>query len=379
MPRSKLDREIKSFGKTVLVLQGGGALGAYQIGVYEALSEAKVEPDWVIGTSIGAINASIIAGNAPEDRVPRLEAFWNSVTQDSPFQFGFADATAFLRDMGTLTFGLPGFFRPNLSTMLNPFATRGAETAGFYSTEPLRETLSSLIDFDRINRGVTRLTVGAASVSDSEMRYFDSADEKLGLDHTMASGALPPAFPPVRIGGQLYWDGGLLSNTPIEHVFEEEPRRDAMIITVQLWNHEGAEPASVWQAMNRQKDLQFSSRADAHIERQRELHRLRHVIGELAKHLPDAETKKNYVQGLTCLGCASRLHVIRLLAPPLEGETQFKDIDFSASGIQQRRSLGYRDTKNMLARAPWRDRFDEREGLILHDCRDGMVLQPPSV
>lgn len=377
MQLEKVAAEIKRRGKTVLVLQGGGALGAYQVGVYAALAEAGVEPDWVIGTSIGAINGSIIAGNAPEDRLSKLETFWDRVEQFDPFPWALPDAAELGRNMSAIGFGLPGFFTPNPWAFLNPFAALGPEEAAYYSTEPLRETLSDLIDFDRINAGKTRLTVGAACVEKSKMEYFDSAKPEhapLRLDHTMASGALPPAFPAVRIDDKYYWDGGILSNTPIEAVFDEEERECCFIISVQLWNHDGHAPHSIWQVLNRKKDLQFSSRADSHIQRQKELHGLRHALSELADLLPEDVQKQNRIASLLKKGCKTRMHVVRLLAAPLPGETHMKDIDFSAKGIAQRRAAGYRDTIKTLMHAPWKIDPDPHEGLILHDACRGELL-----
>jgi len=376
MPDPDLVAEVQALGGVILVLQGGGALGAYQIGVYQALSEAGIQPDWVIGTSIGAINGSIIGGNGPEDRMAKLATFWDRIEQFDPFRLGYPDAAAFGRNMSTLAFGLQGFFRPNPVAMLNPMAQLGPNDAGFYSTEPLRHTLDDLMDYGWVNEHKTRLTVGAASVTDSEMTYFDSALEPLGLDHTMASGALPPAFPPVRVGNKLYWDGGMLSNTPIEYVLDLKERKDALVISVQLWHPHGSEPNSVWEALNRQKDLQFSSRAETHIKRQRELHRLRHVISELKKKVPQDASLLDSIKDLTDYGCPTRLHVVRLLAPALPGETQFKDIDFSPNGIRTRRDAGYQDTQAMLKQAPWKDPFNVHDGLVLHDCHKGMIHTP---
>jgi NTE family protein len=208
-------------GQVVLVLQGGGALGAYQGGVYQALHDAGVEPDWLIGTSIGAINASLIAGNKVEDRLPKLKEFWRRVEYSTfwgalPAWTGIAEA---LSSWTTLTSGIPGFFETNPRAFLGAQVPLGVDHAGFYSTEPLRRTLEELVDFSLINQDHPRLTVGAAHLRTSMMRYFDSKEMELAPDHIMASGALPPAFPAVRIDGELYWDGGILSNTPTERRF----------------------------------------------------------------------------------------------------------------------------------------------------------------
>jgi NTE family protein len=365
---------IKSLGRSlpgeiVLVLQGGGALGSYQVGVYQALHEAGIEPDWIIGTSIGAINASLIAGNAPEQRLSRLTEFWKRMEQNPAWQLreilsGFSDGLAY---WSTIAHGIPGFFRPNPLAHLGESYPLGAERAGYYSTAPLEATLSELSDFDRLNSGRPRLTVGAAHVRTSQMRYFDSRDGKLDVRHIMASGALPPAFPAVRIDGELYWDGGILSNTPTEVVFDDNPRKDSLIFAVHLWNTHGAEPTTMAEVFNRQKDVQYSSRIMSHIARQQQAHRLRHVINQLAARLPEAERNDPEVRELTGYGCQTRMHVVQLLAPQLDRETHTKDIDFSPGGIKKRRELGYAHTKIVLERKPWVGEFDPLSGVILHE------------
>jgi NTE family protein len=199
-------------GQIVLVLQGGGALGAYQGGVYEAMHEAGVEPDWVIGTSIGAINAALIAGNAQQNRMERLREFWSRVEQGARHDFmglwtRLPNASA---NLATVMQGIPCFFVPNPAAWISSHIPLGAEKAAYYSTAPLRETLSELVEFDCNSKGHTRLTVGAVNARNGEMRYFDSRDETINLDHVLASGALPPAFPAVRIDGDPYWDGGII-------------------------------------------------------------------------------------------------------------------------------------------------------------------------
>lgn len=373
-----LASEIREFGQLVFVLQGGGALGAYQAGVYQAFHEAGLEPDWVIGTSIGAINASIIVGNEPGERLGKLREFWKRVEHANflhappiPF-FG-----ALLRNSLAISAGIPSFFRPNLAAFVSPHTPLGPDQAGYYSVEPLKDTLRDLVDFGRINSGPTRLTVGACDVQTSQMRYFDSREERLTFSHTLASGALPPAFPAVRIDGRLYWDGGVLSNTPVEAVFDDTRRRSGIVFVVHLWNPHGSEPRTIWEVMNRQKDLQYSSRAHAHIERQRQLHYLRHVIAELSRKLPDDVRQDPEIDRLAQYGCRTRMHVVRLLAPQLDNEDHTKDIDFSAHGIRSRWEAGYRHMQATLERAPWRESVDPVEGLILHETRgDGALLQP---
>ena len=363
-------------GQVVLVLQGGGALGAYQAGVYQALHEAGIEPDWVIGTSIGAINASLIAGNAPENRLARLKEFWKRMEQNPVWALrgacpGFSEQLAYL---STVTNGIPGFFRPNPLAHAGDTFPLGADHAGFYSTAPLEKTLIELVDFDLVNRCAPRLTVGAAHVGTSEMRYFDSRDGELDGEAVMASGALPPAFPAVRIDGELYWDGGILSNTPTEAVFDDNPRRNSLIFAVHMWNPVGAEPTTMAEVLNRHKDVQYSSRIASQIVRQQQTHRLRHVISQLAARLPESERNDPAVRELVDYGCPTRMHVVRLLAPQLDRETHTKDIDFSPSGITRRWHAGYVHTKSVLARKPWIGEFDPLAGVVLHEHMDEMPI-----
>jgi len=361
--------DLHDCGQVVLVLQGGGALGAYQAGVYQALHEGGIEPDWVIGTSIGAINASLIAGNAPDDRLARLQEFWGRINRgflaESLHALPFGGPI--LANAVTLAAGVGGFFRPNPWAWAGLNMPLGAEQAGFYSTHELARTLTELIDFNLLNLGSPRVTVGAANVSTGEMRYFDSRASSLTLSHVMASGALPPAFPAVRIEGELYWDGGILSNTPVEAVFDDIPRRNSLVFAVHIWNPNGDEPDTLWKVFSRQKDLQYASRAKTHIRRQKELHRLRHIIAELAKRLPEEARRENLVSEMAAYGCLTRMHVVRLLAPPAVGDDHTKDIDFSTTTVGSRWEAGYEETRRALARRPWDEPFDPLEGFILHE------------
>jgi NTE family protein len=352
--------------QTVLVLQGGGALGAYQAGVFEALHEKGIEPDWVIGTSIGAINAALISGNPPAQRLERLHAFWSRVEQDAPSPWAGLPANWWL-NLNTVSRGIAGFFAPNPASWGGAHVPVGVESAAYYRTAPLRETLAELVDFDCLGSQGVRLTVGAVNAVTGQMRYFDSRDTTLGIDHVMASGALPPAFPAVRIDGEPYWDGGLYSNTPIEAVLDDRPRRDSLIFAINMWQPRGPEPESIWQVMGRQKDIQYASRAESHIARQKQIHRLRHVIRELGKQLPAAAQRDAHVKELLDWGCGTTMHVVRLLAPRLEGEDHTKDIDFTGAGIRARWQAGYADALEMLRRQPWKRRSDPIEGVLVHE------------
>jgi NTE family protein len=359
----------QSAGQVVLVLQGGGALGAFQVGVYQAMHEAGIEPDWVIGTSIGAINAALIAGNPPKRRLERLNAFWDQMQRSSAASawmqgFGLGNQLA---NLNTVLRGIPDFFTPNLHALRGASAALGVESAAYYSTAPLRNTLNELVDFDYLCQCHTRMTVGAVNVCTGHMRYFDTRNEPLGVEHVMASGALPPAFGAIRIDGQPYWDGGIYSNTPIEAVLDDKPRRDAVIFAVNVWHQTGPEPESIQEVMSRQKDIQFASRADSHIARQKQIHRLRHVIRELTRQIPAAKQSDAKVKELAAWGCGTTMHVVHLVAPRLDAEDHTKDIDFTPAGVQARRAAGHAYAMRMIERAPWRAAAaDPIEGVIEH-------------
>jgi NTE family protein len=355
--------------KTVLVFQGGGALGAYQAGVYQGLHEAGIEPDWIIGTSIGAINAALIVGNSPDNRLPAVQQFWDLMAHKSPWHGwpGLESIAQSLSNWQTVNSGIPGFFEPNRMAFCGGSIPLGADNAGYYSTAPLEKTLLELVDFALINRSGPRLTVGAAHVRSSQMKYFDSRDAEISVRHILASGALPPAFPAVRIDGELYWDGGILSNTPSEVVFDDYPRFSSLIFAVHMWHPTGPEPVTMLDVLNRQKDIQYSSRVASHIARQQQTHRLRHVIEQLAEHVPEAIRDSDEIRKLTDYGCTTQMHVVRLLAPRLDREDQSKDVDFSPDGIRNRWAAGLASARHALDQAPWQGAFDAHEGVILHE------------
>lgn len=369
-PAAAKERAIKE--QVVLVLQGGGALGAYQAGVYQALMEGGIEPDWVIGTSIGAINSAIIAGNQPAARIARLREFWDGVGRKGPLDqlwpssiFGNS-----LANMSTVMSGIPGFFTPNPQAIWGPTFPLGVEKASYYSTDPLKETLGRLVDFDHLARRQVRLSVGAVNVRTSEMRYFDSQAMPLAVAHIMASGALPPAFPAVTIDGESYWDGGIYSNTPIEVVLDDVPRRNSLIFSVNVWQPTGNHPTTIQQVMARHKDIQFASRGKSHVARQAQIHRLRHVVRELANRLPPEMRADPMVQDMTEYGCGTLMHLVRLLTPRLDGEDHTKDIDFTPSGIESRWKAGHDHARKVLAGRPWEAPADLLAGVVIHEATE---------
>jgi NTE family protein len=357
-------------GQVVLVFQGGGALGAYQVGVYEAMHESGIRPDWVIGTSIGAMNAALIAGNPLENRLHRLSEFWDRVTHQE-WLAGSAMWPALNKsyaNLMTISQGIVGFFLPNPASWLGMLAPLGVDNASYYLVAPLRETLNALIDFDLLNAGQTRLTVGVVNARTGAMHYFDSRDQKLTVEHVMSSGALPPAFPAVRIDGEPYWDGGIYSNSPVEAVLDDRPRRSSVIFSVQMWNPAGPEPDNIWKVAERQKDIQYASRTESHIARQQQIHQLRHVIRELVKRVPEDERAKPEVQELAAWGCATTMRLIKLAARRLEGDDPLKDIDFSPAVLAARRQAGYDDTMRAIDARPWEAEMDPIEGLTVYSA-----------
>jgi NTE family protein len=358
------------FGQVVLVLQGGGALGAYQAGVYDALTEAGIVPDWVIGTSIGAISGALIAGNKPGDRLPRLQEFWSRIGNRPILDptWGSTFLGGMLANLNTMTNGVAGFFQPKAP--LGIYAPVGVERAAFYTTEPLRRTLEELVDFAYLNTKATRLTVDAVNVRTGEMRYFDSHEMALGVAHVMASGALPPGFPAVCIDGDPYWDGGLYSNTPVEVVLDDNPRRDSLIFAVDMWQQHGSEPTSIWQVLGRQKDIQYASRGTSHVARQEQIHRLRHVVRELGMRLSETERIDPAVKELTAYGCRTTMHLVRLLSPRLDSEDHTKDIDFSRPGIAARWRAGYEHAQRVLADRMWERPHDSLTGVVVHESME---------
>src|SRR6516165_1372838 len=261
-----------------LVLQGGGALGSYQAGVYEAMAEHGYQPHWVAGISIGAINSAIIAGNAPHDRVARLRAFWEQVSSpsaswlDLPLDV-WQDTMRRLSAISALLFGQPGFFRPNLLRCW----TTGTLPTSYYDTSDLKKTLKRLVDFDRINARETRFSVGAVNVRTGNFAYFDNARQTIRPEHVMASGALPPGFEPVEIDGELYWDGGLVSNTPLDWVLSARSSLDTLVFQVDLWSARGEAPRDLMEVAVRAKEIQYSSRTRAATDAFRKVQSLRAV------------------------------------------------------------------------------------------------------
>jgi len=340
---------------TALVLQGGGALGAYQGGAYEALAEIGQEPDWLAGISIGAINSALIAGNPPDRRVERVRAFWQRMSAHVPGT-GWAGTDGLLRARANdwsavwgAAFGIPGFFQPRL----DPQMFGGTDPLpSIYDTAPLRDTLLELVDFDRINDGATRLSVGAVDVANGNFVYFDSRRQRLGPEHVMASGALPPGFPAVRIDGRAYWDGGLVSNTPLRHVLEHLGAHDATIFQVDLFSARGALPHTLAQVADREKDIRYSSRTRALTDELRERHETRCALRELAALLPASSRSDARVAQLLARLGADRVEptvtLVHVIHHHKTAETQTRDFEFSRDTMHQHWDAGHADMARSL-------------------------------
>jgi len=336
----------------VLVLQGGGALGSYQAGAYQALCHHDFEPEWIAGISIGAINAAIIAGNPREKRVGRLKEFWEMVSSPVPWNpvtKGDRARSLFNETSAALiaTFGVPGFFTPRLPPA--PLWPPGSpQSQSYYDTAPLRETLESLVDFDRINDCKTRLSVGAVSVTSGNLKYFDNFEfrqlgKKLCPEHIMASGALPPGFPSVVIEGEHFWDGGIASNTPLDHVLDEEFNRDLLIFQIDLFSARGLVPESLLEAAEREKDIRFSSRTRMNTDKNKKLHDARKAVRDLIGKLPDDLKGDPSVKFLSEVSKENTVTVVHLIYRSKNYESSSKDYDFSRVGMVEHWGAGERD------------------------------------
>lgn len=360
----------RPYRRTALVLQGGGALGAYQVGVFQALSEAGHAPDWFAGTSIGAINAAIMAGNPPEERLARLESFWDRIAWPQPWpvpENGTARwAYNAWNGMLAAWVGQPSFFRPRYPS---PWALTGEPcAASIYDPSELRRTLGDLIDFDLINAKAARLSLGAVNVTTGQQVYFDSRDQRIGIDHVLASAAFPPAFPPVEIEGEWYWDGGIVSNTPLDAVIDDSPRRSTLVFMVDLFDGKGQLPTNMDAVAERRNDLVYATRSRRSIQAHRTIHDLRRAVSAMWERLPPEAQADPHLQELAKLRCVTTMNIVHILYRGTPNETSSKDHDFSSASIDDRRQYGYADARRMLADPHWLEPPPEDVGVIVHEA-----------
>jgi NTE family protein len=367
--------------KEVLVLQGGGALGAYQAGAYGALAEAGHLPSWVAGTSIGAINAAIIAGNRPEQRLPRLREFWERVSSrllgwplatDDNSRRVFNETSAALSAAG----GVAGFFEPRIPpAVVMPQGT--TEAISVYDTEPLRATLLELVDFNLLNSGLVRTSIGAVQVLTGNMQYFDTVSQAIGPEHVVASGALPPGFPPVEIDGEPYWDGGLVSNTPLEYVLERSgPREDMCIFQVDLFSARGCMPQTLFDVSQREKEIRYSSRTRLNTDYFRELQTIRRAIRHLRTKVPQELSNNPEWQFLDSVSCNAAITIVLLIHRRAAYWTQSSDYEFSRYTMDEHWEAGRSDVERTLIDPAWKNRTRPEEGVTVLDLTRNLDTDP---
>ena len=366
--------------KTVLVLQGGGALGAYQAGAYEALCKAGHTPSWVAGISIGSVNAAIIAGNPPEKRVERLREFWERVSgwllgrplsNDDNSRRLFNETSAAL----AVTTGVPGFFEPRVPPPV--FMPQGTPQAiSVYDTSPLHATLLELVDFDLLNSGPVRVSLGAVQVKTGNMQYFDTASGKIGPEHVMASGALPPGFPPIEIDNEPYWDGGLVSNTPLQHVLEGSgPRQDMVIFQIDLFSARGPVPATLFEIAQREKEIRYSSRTRLNTDIFCELQAIRRAVRHLRPTLSEQLASNADWQLLDRLSCDAAITIVQLIHRRAAYWTQSNDYEFSRFTMEEHWTSGRADVERTLNHPEWKSRTRPEEGVKVLDLTRDLDTQ----
>jgi NTE family protein len=363
-----------------LLLQGGGALGAYQGGVYEALAESDIHPSWIAGISIGAINAAIIAGNPPNSRVDRLREFWTQVTSSTALDWlgtgaRSDDTRNLLNQMSAnlaVARGATGFFSSRaVMPWLQPDGTLGATS--FYDTSDLKHTLESLVDFDRLNAGMTRFSAGAVNVRTGNFVYFDTNTHTIGPEHVMASGALPPGFPAVEIDGEQYWDGGLVSNTPLQWVIESDPRRqDTLAFQIDLLSARGELPRNMAEVATRQKEILFSSCTRASTSQFKNVHRVQRALAALLRRLPADFEESDDLNILKSVASDKVYNIIHLVYRTQSYEGHSKDYGFSRLSMQDHWRAGYHDAVRTLRHPEVLARPTSPDGVFTFDLeRDG--------
>ncbi|MDR7305063.1 NTE family protein [Rhodoferax saidenbachensis] len=362
----------------ILVLQGGGALGSYQAGVFEALSKVYREPTWMAGISIGAINCALIAGNPPHTRVARLREFWELVSSAlAPRTVASAPLRELLNETSAsqaMLFGVPGFYAPRFPPA--PLQPRGTlEAISYYDTAPLRQTLERLVDFDRINTGTVRLSVGAVNVRSGNFEYFDSAKQRIDVRHIMASGALPPGFAPVEIDGEHYWDGGLVSNTPLQYVLDQPGDQQRTVFQVDLFAAAGALPATLTEVTEREKDIRFSSRTRLNTTMELDRQVIAQAAQRLLAKLPPELRHDPDARALARLRCEGGVDVVHLIYRSKHYESQSKDYEFSRLSMEEHWDTGRADMAHTLHDARWTGRERNATGVRVFDLTSDTPTQ----
>jgi len=358
-------------GRIALVLQGGGALGAYQGGVYQALHEAGLEPEWVSGVSIGAVNAALIAGNAPDRRLAALSEFWDRVTDRTIWPFTpdgdiYRQTRNTVSALTTALFGQPGLFNPH---KVNPwFLAPGAKDAtSFYDNTQMRETLEELVDFKRLNDGDVHFSVGAVNVMTGNFVFFDNRKEEIRIEHVLASGALPPAFPMVRIGTDYFWDGGIVSNTPLQHLLAQDDDINSLVFQVDLFSARGELPRTMSDVLGRQKDIQYSSRTRQVTDSFARLQRWKRRAYEALVKVPDADLSPEQRAMREKLASLPQATILQLIYQQKSYEGNARDYEFSADSMHEHWNNGHEDTLATLKRKDWLEMPPPDIGVVTHD------------
>jgi NTE family protein len=358
-------------GRIALVLQGGGALGAYQAGVYQAMHDAGIEPDWVSGVSIGAINSAIIAGNAPDERLDKLKTFWERITARTIWAYTpdgdiYRNARNATSSLFTLLLGQPGFFEPNpVNPWLTPAGARAA--TAYYDNTQLRETLLELVDFDRINSRAMRFSVGAVNVVSGNFIFFDNATTEIGPEHVMASGALPPALPAVQIGTDWFWDGGIVSNTPLQHLLAQDDDVNSLVFQVDLFNAQGPMPRTIQDVMGRHKDIMYSSRTRQVTDMFQRLQRWKTRAYKALLKVPDADLTDEERAMRDKLATLPALTILQLIYQQKAYEGNAKDYEFSGTSMREHWASGLLDTERTLMRKDWVTMPPPNTGIVTRD------------
>ncbi|WP_168795892.1 DUF3734 domain-containing protein [Paraburkholderia aromaticivorans] len=381
------------YDEIALVLQGGGALGSYQAGVYEGLAEAGVQPHWIAGVSIGALNTAIIAGNAPENRVEALRGFWNSICHPVDWVgglggwalpgFGMHDLSRKWASMWAagraLTEGQPGFFSPRNPLPMAGFGKQSPNVVSYYDTAALKETLLKFADFDRINDGDIRVSVGAVNVRTGNLVYFDNTKMRLEPEHFMASGALPPGFPAVEIDGEHYWDGGLVSNTPLTEVLRDADHKDALVFQVDLWSARGNAPGDFLDVSERAKDIQYSSRTRAITSMLADRQKHARFIKQLLRHVPADVLKADPLfRRAEEAADGSAINVVHLIYKNKPYEGHYKDYEFSIDTMHEHWESGLEDIRDSFAHREWFDVPSREQGFVTYDVHRRLGAVPQS-
>ncbi len=357
--------------RVALVLQGGGALGAYQAGVYQALHEEGMEPDWVCGVSIGAINSAIIAGNAPEDRLEKLRIFWDRITSRKIWHYTpdgdiYRKARNLASTMMTTTLGQPGFFKPHdVNPWLSPAGARTATS--YYDTGPLRETLLELVDFDRINAHKIHFAVGAVNVLTGNFLYFDNKKEVIEPEHVMASGALPPALPMVKIGTDHFWDGGIVSNTPLQHLLDQEDKLNSLVFQVDLFSARGMLPRDIQEVLARHKDIVYSSRTRHNTDVYKRMNNLKADYYKALLKVPEDQLTDYERTMRDSLADLPEITILQMIYQQKAYEGDSKDHEFSATSMREHWQSGLEDTRRTLKRRDWLALPADGMGIVVHD------------